>query len=188
MTPSDAAPSGATAVITHRVRAGREADYEHWLGEIVPRCQAFPGHLDAQIIRPIAGLTTTYTVVIRFNTGDHLGQWLGSSERGHLIEKVRPMLTGDEDYTVRSGLDFWFMPSGSDVKVPVRWKQFLIAWSAIYPLVLVLPLVVVPVLRRFGVPDNRALIMLLVTAVVVFLMTYVIMPRYTRLVRRWLFN
>jgi antibiotic biosynthesis monooxygenase (ABM) superfamily enzyme len=188
MNPSDATPSGATVVITHRVRDGKEADYDNWLNEIAPLCRAFPGHLDWQIIRPIAGLTKTYTVVIRFDTLDHLRQWMGSQDRHRLIEMVQPLLAAEGDYTIRSGLDFWFTPPGAGVKVPVRWKQFLITWSAIYPLVLGVPLVVVPVLRRFGVPDNRFLTILLVTATVVFLMVYVVMPRYTRFVRRWLFN
>jgi uncharacterized protein len=188
MNPSDATASGATVVITHRVRDGKEADYDNWLNEIRSLCRAFPGHLDWQIIRPIAGLTKTYTVVIRFDTLDHLRQWMGSHDRHRLIEMVQPLLDADGDYTIRSGLDFWFTPPGAGVKVPLRWKQFLITWSAIYPLVLGVPLVVVPVLRRFGVPDNRFLTILLVTATVVFLMVYVVMPRYTRFVRQWLFN
>ena len=113
---------------------------------------------------------------------------MGSHDRHRLIEMVQPLLDADGDYTIRSGLDFWFTPPGAGVKVPLRWKQFLITWSAIYPLVLGVPLVVVPVLRRFGVPDNRFLTILLVTATVVFLMVYVVMPRYTRFVRQWLFN
>jgi hypothetical protein len=70
----------------------------------------------------------------------------------------------------------------------VRWKQSLITWSAIYPLVLGVPLLVVPVLQLIGVPDHRFVTVFFVTAVVVLLMVYVIMPRYTALVRRWLFN
>ena len=187
MNPSDATASGATVVITHRVGDGKEADYDRWLDEIVPVCRASPGHLDLQIIRPIAGLTTTYTVVIRFDTCDHLRQWLGSSDRRRLIDRARPLLAADEDYTIRSGLDFWFTPPGT-AKVPVRWKQFLLTWSAIYPLMLGVPWVVVPLLHQSGAPDNRYLTTLLVTATVVFLMVYVVMPRYTKLVRQWLFK
>jgi len=187
MNPSDETASGATCVIAHRVRDGREADYDQWLKEIVPICQASPGHLDLQIIRPIAGLTTTYTVVIRFDTCDHLRQWMGSPDRQRLIERATPLLAADEDYTIRSGLDFWFTTPGT-AKVPVRWKQFLLTWSAIYPLVLFMPLVVVPFLHLFGAPDNRFLTTLLVTATVVFLMVYIVMPRYTKLVRHWLFK
>src|SRR5258708_710777 len=139
MNSSDTTASGATVVITHRVRESKEADYERWLSEIGPICGASPGHLDLQIIRPIIGLTTTYTIVIRFDTNDHLQQWIHSHDRRRLIEKVRPFLAADDDYTIRSGLDFLFMPSGASVKVPVRWKQFLITWSAIYPLTLGVP-------------------------------------------------
>ncbi|HEX8773113.1 MAG TPA: antibiotic biosynthesis monooxygenase [Pyrinomonadaceae bacterium] len=188
MTSSDLTPSGATVVITHRVRDGKEADYDNWLNEIGPLCRASPGHLDWQIIRPIAGLTTTYTVVIRFDTSDHLRQWMGSPDRQRLIQTVRPLLAADDGYTIQSGLDFWFTAPGAGVKVPVRWKQFLITWSAIYPLVLGVPLVIVPILRQLGASDNRFLTMLLITATVVLLMVYVIMPRYTRLVRQWLFH
>ena len=63
---------GATAVITHRVREEHQAEYERWLEEIAPLCRAYPGHLDWHIVRPIRGLTGTYTVVI---------QMLGYGER-----------------------------------------------------------------------------------------------------------
>lgn len=188
MNPSDTTSSGATGVITHHVHAGRESDYELWLDEIVPVCRSFEGHLDLQVIRPIAGLTMTYTVVIRFDTHDHLRLWLSSPERRRLIEKVRPLLAKDDKYTVQSGLEFWFTPPGTDVKAPVRWKQTLIAWSAIYPLVLVLPLGIAWILRRCGAPHNRFLLMLLVSGSITFLMTYVVMPRYTKLVRNWIYK
>jgi uncharacterized protein len=188
MNSSDAAQTGATAVITHRVRQGKEADYDHWLNEIGPLCRTYPSHLDLQLVRPIPGLTTTYTVIVRFDTCDHLGQWMHSQDRQRLIARARPFLVADDDYSIRSGLDFWFTPPNAKVKVPVRWKQSLITWSAIYPLVLAVPLLVLPVLKRMGVPDNRFVTVSFVTAVVVLLMVYVIMPRYTALVRRWLFN
>lgn len=55
---------GAPAVITHRVREGQQAGYDDWLIEIGPLCRSYRGHLDLQIIRPIAGLTGTYTVIM----------------------------------------------------------------------------------------------------------------------------
>jgi len=48
--------------------------------------------------------------------------------------------------------------------------------------------VVVPLLRLIGAPASNVLNTLCVTGVVVFLMVYVVMPRYTRLVQRWLFR
>ncbi|ANA40439.1 antibiotic biosynthesis monooxygenase [Geobacter anodireducens] len=179
---------GATVVITHRLREGRQEEYERWLEEISPLSKASPGHLDWHIVRPIPGLSETYTIVIRFDTETHLREWMESSTRARLIEKVRPLLATDDDFFISSGLDFWFTPAGAKVKVPVRWKQCLLTWSAIYPLALGMPLVVTPILQYLGVADNHLLATLAVTGIVVFLMVYVVMPRYTRLVQRWLFR
>ncbi|WP_223921312.1 antibiotic biosynthesis monooxygenase [Geobacter sp. AOG2] len=178
---------GATVVITHRVREGKHLDYESWLDEIGPLCRSSKGNLDWHIIRPIPGLTSTNTVIIRFDTKANLQSWMESPIRSRLIEKVKPLLVSGDDFFIRSGLDFWFVPEGAKARVPARWRQYLVTWSAIYPLVLGVPLIVTPALRLLGVPDNHALTTLAVTGTVVFLMIYVVMPRYTKLVRRWLF-
>ena len=179
---------GATAVITHRICEQYQDDYERWLSEIAPLCKAYPGHLDWHIIRPIPGLTSTYTVVIRFDTKPHLETWMHSTDRKRLIEEVQPLLLEGDDFYISSGLDFWFTPSGARAKVPTRWKQFFATWSVIYPLVLGVPLLIVPLLRALGAPESRLLDTLAVTGSIVFLMVYVVMPRYTRLIRRWLFD
>lgn len=179
---------GAAVVITHRVRSDKHGEYERWLEEIAPLCKASAGHLDWHIVRPIPGLTQTYTVIIRFDTTEHLKDWMQSSERNRLIEKVQPLFVGADDFYISSGLDFWFSPAGAKAKLPVRWKQYLLTWSAIYPLALAVPFAVAPALRLLGVPASLPITTLVVTAVVVFLMVYVVMPRYTRLMQRWLFT
>lgn len=186
--PTSTSGRGATAVITHRVRDGQQEGYDAWLNEIGPLCRSYPGHLDLQIIRPIPGLTATYTVIIRFDTREHLQGWMSSQDRKRLIEQVRPLLAQDDDFFIRSGLDFWFTPEGARAKVPVRWKQFLVTWSAIFPLVLVIPLGVALGLRQLGVPQNHYLDLLLSTGSVVWVMVYLVMPHYTKLIQRWLFT
>jgi hypothetical protein len=179
---------GATIVITHRVRNDKHADYEKWIREIAPLCRASPGYLDWHIVRPITGLTETFTVIIRFDTKAHLQEWMESPTRARLILKVKPLFVTGDDFFISSGLDFWFTPAGARAKVPVRWKQFLATWSAIYPLVLGVPLVVTPALQYLGIPNNRYLTTLAVTGIVVFFMVYLVMPRYTKIIRRWLFG
>ncbi len=179
---------GATVVITHRLRENALAAYEDWLQEIAPLCKASPGHLDWHIVRPIPGLSETYTIVIRFDTIDHLRAWMESPTRARLIEKVQHLFVTGDDFFISSGLDFWFTPAEAKAKVPIRWKQYLVTWSAIFPLALVVPLLVTPLLHFLGLPNNRFVGTFTVTGVVVFLMVYVVMPRYTRLLRRWLFR
>jgi uncharacterized protein len=185
--PEQPKDHGATAVITHRVRQDRHADYEQWLNEIAPLCKAWPGHLDWHIVRPIPGLTETYTVVIRFDAALHLNQWMASPERARLIEKAQPMLVNGDNVSISSGLDFWF-PATSATKVPVRWKQYILTWSAIYPLALGVPWLIGPILKALGIADVHLLSTLAGTAVIVFFMVYLVMPRYTKLVHQWLFR
>jgi antibiotic biosynthesis monooxygenase (ABM) superfamily enzyme len=183
----DQASSGATVVITHRVRSDKQSEYERWVDEISPLAKSAPGHLDWNLVRPIPGATETYTVIVRFQTTEQVKNWMNSNERKRLIEKVQPLLVSEDDFYISSGLDFWFTPPGAKAKVPVRWKQYLVTWSAIYPLVLGVPRLVSPALRAAGIPPNVFLNTLAVTAVVVYLIIYVVMPRYTRLLQRWLF-
>ena len=185
---SVAVEQGATVVITHMVRQDSHAAYERWLEEIATFCRASPGHLDTHVIRPIPGLTETFTVVIRFDTRPHLQAWMESPVRTRLIRKVQPLFVRGDDYRIHGGLDFWFAPGGANARVPVRWKQYLVTWSAIYPLALAVPLLVTPALQAVGAPAQVLLTTCVVTGVVVFLMVYVVMPRYTRLLQKWLYS
>ncbi|MES2206677.1 MAG: antibiotic biosynthesis monooxygenase [Pseudomonadota bacterium] len=179
---------GATAVITHKVREDKHEEYERWLNEIAPLCRASPGHLDWHIIRPVLGLTETYTVIIRFDTKDHLHEWMESPARAQLIKKAQRLFVTGDDFFISSGLDFWFTSPETKTKVPVRWKQYLITWSAIYPLVLGVSFVVTSALHYLKIPDNRFSTTLVVTGIVVFFMVYIVMPHYTKLMQRWLFK
>jgi len=188
VTSSDLQEHGAIVVVTHRVREGQQTAYESWLEEIGPVCKASTGYLDLQIIRPVKGLTSTYSIVIRFDARKHLQEWLESPERKRLIEKAKPFLTTGDDFFIRSGLDFWFTREEAEAHVPPRWKQYLVAWSASYPMVVIVLMAVRSALQPFKGFYNYYLITFISTGIVSFLMTYVIMPRYTKLIKRWLFT
>jgi len=179
---------GASVVINHHIKDGKHRDYENWLLEIEPICRNFPGHMDWQIIRPIPNITYDYTVIIRFDTLSHLKHWMDSKERKNLIEKVRELFVKEDNFYIKSGLDFLFIPENQSTKIPVRWKQFMVTWSAIFPLSMVIPLLVLPVLQTLNVSQNHAINSLFVSGVIVLLMIYVIMPYYTRLIKKWLYS
>ncbi len=179
---------GASVVITHHIIKGKEQDYEEWLNEISPMCKSSTGFVDWQIIRPIQGLTFVYTVIIRFNTILNLKSWMESPQRERLIEKAATLFAKDDNYVIKSGLDFLFNPDSEKPKVPARWKQYFITWSAIYPLSVVIPLAILPILRSINFPQNRYIDSLFISGTVVLLMVYVIMPNYTKLVKKWLYK
>lgn len=145
---------GASVVINHHILQGKQNQYEDWLNEIGPKCRSYPGNIDWQIIRPIPNLTFNYTVILRFDNIENLRSWMESDERKKLIEKAKPFFAKDDSYTIRSGLDFLFQ-SDNDQKSPVRWKQYLVTWSAIFPLSIIIPMMILPIFRALNWPENR---------------------------------
>ncbi len=92
--------SGATVVISHHIKKGKDQEYEKWLNEIGPLCRNAIGLIDWQIIRPIQGLTYLYTVIIRFDTIAHLKSWMESDDIGYMFENVKgkPTINLRNDY------------------------------------------------------------------------------------------
>jgi len=179
---------GASVVIIHQIKEGKQQEYENWLNEIGPLCRNATGHLDWQIIRPIPTLTSTYNVIIRFDSTEHLKDWMNSQERSRLIEKAIHLLDNGDNYSISSGLDFLFAPLEGKTRVPMRWKQYLATWSAIYPLSVGIPLIVLPILRKLGIPSYRFIDSLLISGTIVLLMVYLVMPYYTKLIKKWLYK
>jgi antibiotic biosynthesis monooxygenase (ABM) superfamily enzyme len=174
------------SVIRHQVRPGHQADYEAWTRQVVPIAQQFEGHHGVAIIRPSDG-EHTYTVVLHFDTLDHLRAWLESDVRRRLLAQAEAHLAQPGDIEIRPGLDFWLSMPGQRRAKPHR--QFLVALSVIFPLSLVVPVVMQPLFA--SMPDGVAapLVRSFVgSAVIVGLMTYVIMPRYTKRVASWLYG
>lgn len=178
---------GASVVISHHILDDKLSQYENWLDEIGPICRSYPGCIDWQIIRPIQNLTFNYTVIIRFDNTGNLKNWMESGVRKKLIEKASEWFAGDDNYVMRTGLEFLFQ-NNENQKPPQRWKQFLVTWSAIFPLSFIVPILALPILNMLGLPQNKIISSFVVSASVVFLMVYVIMPNYTKLVKKWLFK
>lgn len=179
---------GASVVINHHILDGKQSEYEDWLNEIGPICRSSKGNIDWQIIRPIPKLTYNYTVIIRFDTIENLKNWMESDVRESLIEKAKPLFTKDDDYYIKTGLDFLFLTENQTQKVPVRWKQYLVTWSAIYPLSIIVPLLLLPLLTFLGFSDNVLIKSFFVSGTIVFIMVYLLMPSYTRVIKKWLYK
>ena len=84
-------PDAVTPVLQHRVNPGAAAQYETWLQEITPATQRFPGHQGVNIIRPSEG-ADLYTIVLHFDTLEHLQGWLASETRRRLMAQVESLL------------------------------------------------------------------------------------------------
>jgi antibiotic biosynthesis monooxygenase (ABM) superfamily enzyme len=184
---SAAGAETVSSAIHHRVKPGTEAQYETWLREITPTAERFPGHTGVNIVRPPGG-SGTYTIVLHFDSMAHLRGWLESQARKRLIDQVAPLLERREDIEIKTGLEFWFTPPTPAQKHPEPYKQCLVTLSAIFPLTIIVPWALRPLFQVAPALSLPGVSNLLVSAIIVGLMTYVIMPRYTRLLAGWLYR
>ncbi|WP_194725050.1 antibiotic biosynthesis monooxygenase [Noviherbaspirillum malthae] len=177
----------ASLVVRHEVRPKEKENYELWLKSIAMEAQRFAGHMGVNIIRPHDS-SGSYTIVLRFDSDEHLNSWLESDTRRRFIDDIRPTLVKEEELEMHTGLEYWFTPP-SERRLQARpFKQFLITLSAIFPLTVVLPWILKPVFDYIPLLGRPVINNFILAVVIVYLMVYVIMPRYTRLVAKWLFE
>ena len=179
-------PDTVTAVIQQTVKPEAIERYEQWLRKVMPIAARFPGHRGVNVIHPPAG-TLQYTITIRFDSLAHAQDWFGSEARRQLIDEVAEFLDADENVETRSGLEFWFRPTAGQ-RPAKRYKQFLLTLSVIYPLTMLVPAVLRNLFDRVLPTPNYFTEHFIASAAIVALMVYVIMPRYTRLMSRWLYK
>lgn len=175
-----------TTVIQQRPKPDATSRYEDWLKEIIPVARQFTGHRGVNVIRPHGGLDA-YTIVLHFDTVSNLHKWLSSDVRQRLIAKIQPFMRADEDVAIKTGFEFWFTPpAGGRHAKP--YKQFLVTLSAIFPLTVFIPWLLQPVFAWLPVLNLPIVNQLVVGVVIVALMTWAVMPHYTRLVSKWLYG
>jgi uncharacterized protein len=173
-----------TVLVTRRVLPGRAAEFEALMDGMTDAAKRFPGHLGCHQIKPGASGDRSYHALFAFDSQAHLQAWLDSPERASWLTRIAAVTFGENSTRMLCGLEGWFALPSQQVKAPPpRYKMALLAWSGIFPLVLVLTTVVGPVLR----PVGTVLSVLAITFLVVVCMTWAVMPVLTRLMAWWLY-
>lgn len=185
--PSHAAQDSdqaVTVVVSRRVRKGCEERFEELSTAMSNAAADFPGHLGSTMLRPASPDDPEYRIVFKFATVEDLERWQESAERLQHLEAFEGILTEPAKTEVLSGMVAWFtLPAQNPVKPPPRYKMTLVSWMALYPTVTLVFLLFGGILERFPLPLRT----LMITGVLMVLMSYVLMPRFTRWFAFWLY-
>jgi antibiotic biosynthesis monooxygenase (ABM) superfamily enzyme len=184
-TQPDHAPSHepVTVTVARRVAPGREHEFEDWYDGIIGAACRYSGFLGAGILRPNdAG--QDWHVVYRFADDDSLQAWEGSEERAEWLRRADELVEETTGVQRVSGLETWFAMPGRTAPAPPRWKMASVTLLAIVPLVLLMNLFVLPLIAGWAL----ILRVLVFSGTLTGLMTWVVMPRMTRLFRGFLYR
>ena len=169
-----------TLVISRRVNPGSEAAYEAWARDLQAASRGFPGYRGLGVLRPPPGVGE-YTFVLRFDSSTAARAWDAEVRRVWLPRMPSDAITGDAAMH-EEGVEFWFSAPGAGAAggQPERWKMALVL-----SFVVALLIVLLTPLSRAMAGWPLALRALVIGAIQVLLMTYVVMPRVSRWVARW---
>ena len=175
-----------TVIVTRKAKKGKISEFEEWMDGITHEAMKFEGHMGVNIIRPTDLSNPEYVIIFRFNTYENLEKWEKSEIRKKWIEKSTGVTEGEAKVEKQTGLEFWFTPTSGNAPAaavqPPRYKMAMIVTGIIFALVSVL----LPQIRQLTIDLPFVLSTLVGVVIMVLLMTYVIMPSVTRLLRPWL--
>jgi uncharacterized protein len=159
----------------------KEAQFLQWQAEIRAGLEQFDGYLKTDLCRPIHGMQEKWYIVVHFDSPAHLGEWLDSDIRHHIIGKGKKNF-GPYRYKIQTGFEGWF-GKGTATSTPA-WKQNFAVLFGLYPTVMLETLF----FSHFGVLDAWSLApkMFVNNLISCSLLTWVVMPLTTALLNFWL--
>lgn len=171
----------ASSVFAYRVRQEKRGEFQEWRRRILAAAKTFEGFLGTESFDTLEGGEPEFIVVVRFDSRPHLDAWLGSDVRAKFMDEVAEFIHAVRLRRIGSGFEGWFDIS-SESRPPARWRQAMVILSALFPVILSIRAFMAPIFQVLPMP---VAFLILLTVDMAFL-TYVVMPRYSRLMRFWL--
>jgi uncharacterized protein len=187
-----------TVIVKRIAKKDKVKEFEEWLSGISKDISRQEGMMGIDIIRPTSNTTNSkfkseYVIIFRFNNYENLEKWEKSPIRNEWLQKSRNLAEPNYDVQKMTGLEFWFTPYFKDessplipLQPPPRYKMVIVT----VPVISILLLTLVPQIHflteMLSIPYSVRLVIAL--TITVLLMTYVIMPFLTKLLKSWLFK
>lgn len=172
-----------TVLVSRRIREGCEAEFQERLCDLHGLLDQQKGFCELKAYKP-GTQDDEHKVMLRFASAQELEEWQQSPQRQEWMESVKPLEATPPRAHILTGLETWFtLPEQEGLKPPPAHKMGLVTWLGIFPLVAISNWVILPHLHTLPLVAQAAIS----TAITVSMMTYVVMPRLTRLCARFLY-
>lgn len=167
--------------ITRRARKERVGEFEAALTEFARRSLHEPGTRGVFLLHPTDSTSTEYGIFRSFASAADREAFYKSDLYADWEKRVAPLVEGQPVCRELTGLEAWFRNPGETM--PPRWKMAVLTWIAVWPVSMVVPAIVLPLLSpKF----NSILAAGLIAAGIVTILTWIAMPLLTKLAHPWL--
>ncbi|MFJ8001042.1 antibiotic biosynthesis monooxygenase [Streptomyces sp. NPDC096310] len=175
-----------TVTVAYHVAPGRESEFRSWAMTVLGTAARVPGYLGGGVLAP-GEVGTEWHVIHRFDSAVSTAAWEESAARTRLAS-YGDQLARETGHRRIRGLRAWFEGPAeaappSPPRPPPKWKLWFVNMGAVFPPVLLFNLTVIPYLGGLNALVRTLILCLSVTAIV----TWVLMPRLQRFLKKWLY-
>ena len=178
---ADGSQGPVTAMIMTNVTPGHEKEFERWHARVKERQSKYPGFLGCEVQPPTGMFQQEWVTLLRFDSKEHLENWLESAERTQLLREADGIIDRSTERRVRTSFEGWFK-FGADHRPPPSWKQSAIVLLVLFPVVMLEITLLNPVLRWMNVAPATFIANLISVA----LLAWPLMPLAIRAMQWWL--
>ena len=173
-----------TIVVSRTVFPGHESDYDEWVRRLVAAAREAPGNTGVTMLIPEPGKSGLHHVVFHFTNEKSMHVWETSY--------IRQKLSHEADAFSRSvrqeatGLETWFsIPDCPQLETPPQWKMAVVTFIGVY----LLSIIIIKLQELIFKGVNFYLLNILTVALLVGILTWEVMPWFSRYIfRKWLYR
>lgn len=168
-----------TMLVTRHIAPDQVEGFSVWMREGGLLAAGFPGFLGSGMLHPPQG-EDKYQFVLRFDSEASMDRWEKSLPRRMWLERGAKRVSRSTVARV-SGMDSWF---GLKPMAPPRWKQAISIWLVYFPMLLLFSTLLQDQLMQLPLFWR----VLLTTATMSPVLSYLLIPFITRVLRGWLYR
>jgi uncharacterized protein len=176
--------NAVTIVVSRTVFPGFEKEYDAWVRKLADEARKSPGNTGVTMLIPEPGKGGLHHIIFNFADEKSMHIWETSYERQKLSHEADAF--SKRSRQMQTGLETWFsIPECPELDTPPHWKMAAVTWVGVFlgscGIILIIDL--------FWKDHNFWAFNAVVGALLVSLLTWVVMPIFSRYVfRKWLYK
>lgn len=173
-----------TEVIFSKVKAGQEDSYRDWAARMQAAQARYPGY-KGTFLQPSDEKGGFWTTIMRFDTAEHLEQWMNAPERKVMLDESKAFIEHEQFTHLGTSFPGWVPLDPMTGKGPPNWKTSLLVLLGLFPIVMLEMKYLSPIMTSLGL--HASLATFIGNTISVFLTSFATMPLFIIWFGWWLF-